>query len=226
MRMYIEWEPNVNKIILDNAEIQMGENATVSDSLENGDKRKRLALTFVPDTYSVTMDFDWVHEIADGLTEKDLFIQWYKYKHKYGVNPFKFPSIILGPSRSKYSYYTIENAVRGVKHGDYERFTLTFKEYYSGAIEITEVCQVDHVEVENGTFYITLTTVPASGKEKDFENVSVTKNEKTFTLNNKQFFYDGDKTVRMTFDKLTEPGIYKFMSGDFSVKLVVRESED
>lgn len=134
--MLIEWASDVNKIVIDDATLTLGENARVEDTLENGDKRTRLSLSNPPDTYSFSMDFDWLKKDANGFTEKDRFIAWYKYKHKFGTNPFRFPTIILGSENVLGdSYYTITSLSSGKKYGHSVRFQVTMREYIATQID-------------------------------------------------------------------------------------------
>lgn len=100
--MYIGWATNINKEILDSTSVTVGENATVTDNLESGGQKKsRLASANVPDKFNVTMAFSFDDESKDanGYTELERFWIWYKYRHCYGVNPFKFNAILINSNR-------------------------------------------------------------------------------------------------------------------------------
>lgn len=205
--MFITWPKNVNQIVIDDAQLDFGTEALVTDTLENGLKRSRLSLTNPPDKFSFSMDFDWTIASmdADGLTEKDRFIQWYKYRHKFGSNPFQFPNIILGSENDKsYCYYTIEKATPGQKHGDCVRFKLTFKEYVSSKISIPYTNGIDHLEVTNGVINIVLRNVPLNTPSKDSFNIQcINENGETEDLDILYWSFDEYKTVKVGFTPLT-----------------------
>lgn len=72
---YIGWPPYVNRIILDSTTIKVGNNALKVDELENGLKRSIQKSAFVPEEYSVTMDFNWIDIVpGTGKTELQLFL--------------------------------------------------------------------------------------------------------------------------------------------------------
>ena len=147
---YIGWANNVNKLILDSTTVTVGDGATVKDALETGGlKKSRLACASPADKYSVEMAFSFADESRDasGFTELERFYRWFKYEHRYGVNPFKFPAILINSNRvagysdeergyiastknnrehreditkddiPDYEYYVITSAVEGSKRG-------------------------------------------------------------------------------------------------------------
>lgn len=166
---YISWATNVNKVILDSSTVKVGEGAVAKDELESGGiKRSRLVSANPPDTFSVTMDFNCVDKGPDGYTELERFYIWYKWIHKYGVNPFRFPAILINSNRQSgyskeerqylanqynnahsgehatsddipdYEYYCITSAIEGQKSGNDLRLTMTWETYATGAISIPE----------------------------------------------------------------------------------------
>lgn len=144
---YIGWPTDVNSIILDSTTVSIGEGATIEETLQSGGKKRtRLASTAIPDRFSVTMDFDFIKRDANGLTEKDRFLNWLKYKHKYGANPFEFKSILIGSREQKsnevMTYYKISPGVSMQKSGFCMRTTMTWEEDIVGSIVIEDVVPV------------------------------------------------------------------------------------
>ena len=136
--MYIGWATNVNKEIIDSTTISVGNGATVEDSIETGgQKKKRLVSANPPDKYNVTMAFNCVEKGNDGLTELERFYAWYKYQHRYGVNPFIFPAILINSNRQQgMSQEDVDYIVSRIAHGD-PTAKLPDNEYYiiTSAIE-------------------------------------------------------------------------------------------
>lgn len=148
IRNYIGWNPKVNKIILDSSTISVGKDATKSDN-QQGKKRSILAEAFTPDEFSIEMDFNWVTPITDdGKTEYQLFLDWYRYEHKYGTVPFEFPQILYSGYTGiliydedkpiKTEYYKIVNGLDCSKNGFDVRVKMTWKNVYSGVVIIPE----------------------------------------------------------------------------------------
>jgi len=102
--MYIGWPTNVNKIVLDSTNVTVGEGATVQDNLESGgEKKSRLVNANPADKFNVTMEFSFEEDSKDenNYTELDRFWIWYKYRHCYGTNPFKFPAILINSNHQE-----------------------------------------------------------------------------------------------------------------------------
>lgn len=152
---YIGWPAKVNRVILDSSSITMGENALQTDNLEGGGKRSSLKGGFIPDKYSVKMEFNWADTVrGTGKTELQLFLEWYKYKHKYGSVPFEFPAILYSPSSGilkadrdgmdgrgspayyRTEFYKITSAVEGAKSGYCTEVTMTWESVYGGTVTI------------------------------------------------------------------------------------------
>lgn len=142
MSKIIGWATGVNKKILDSTSISIGDKGFVEDSGDSSSfTERRLNTLYAPDTYNVFMDFDWAVKDEDGNSELDRFVNWYKYRHKRGVNPFEFPSIskfnVYGSTKT--CYYQITSPLAMQKSGYCMRVSMTWKEYYSGIIEIPDV---------------------------------------------------------------------------------------
>lgn len=152
---YLGWAKNVNQIILDSTQISIGTNAVKTDTLESGKSKNRLVCTNPPESYQVTMDFDWLNKDSSGLTEKDRFFYWYQYKLKFATNCFRFPSILLGNNSNTYEWYRITSAVAGQKSGNSIRVTMTWESSYEEVVVITkETPTVEKVRFNKS--YVTL----------------------------------------------------------------------
>jgi hypothetical protein len=160
---YINWASNVNKVILDSTQISLGENAVKTDTLENGKKKTRLACSVPTKTYQVTMDFDWLEQDENGLTEKDRFFNWYQYKLKYASNCFRFPSILLGNDSATYEWYRITNAISGQKSGHSIRITMTWESVYEGVISVpTQTVSIQSVNFKKNYLSLWFSETPDS----------------------------------------------------------------
>lgn len=209
---YIGWATGVNKIILDSTTVSVGEGAVVQDSLETGGQKKsRLVSANPPDIYSVTMEFSFADESkdSDGLTEADRFFTWYKWRHCYGTNPFKFPAILLNTNRQRgfsseergyiaarknngtggsltgddvpdYEYYCITSAAEASKSGTDVQVAMTWETYATGAITIPDdTSEIDHIEAEDGHVDVVLTSTPATEPTTDTWELMVTDQKGT-----------------------------------------------
>lgn len=146
---YIGWSSHCNRIILDSTSITIGKNATRQSELEFGNKRSLLKSMFIPDEYSVTMEFEWDKTDEYGKSELQYFYEWYKYKHKYGTIPFEFPKILYSPNSgikpqddifqyNSVEFYKITSAIEGSKSGSKVQIKMTWETVYGGVISIEE----------------------------------------------------------------------------------------
>lgn len=205
---YIGWSSHCNRVILDSTSITIGENATRNSELEQGGKRTALKSLFVPDKYSVTMEFEWDKKDEYGKSEVQYFYEWFKYKHKYGTVPFEFPKILYSPSTGIKSYddsnaygaveyYKITSAAEGKKSGSKIQITMTWETVYGGAITIAESePKVNFIEATSKYIDIYYSAmgdiIPVLQDFKVF--VDGSEVEKT------GIYYDGFKTVRIYFN--------------------------
>lgn len=216
----ITWPVNVNTRILDSTSVTVGNGATISDSIESGgQKRIRLACANPPDSYSVKMSFDCTVKGKDGLTELERFWTWYKWKHCYGVNPFKFPSILLNSNRQQgygeeelsygldgtYEHYRITSAVEASKSGLAMELSMTWETYSTGYISIPDdETAIDSIKAENGCVYLSLTgSLSAYPSETDY---TLKINGVAVAISGTS--YDGEQIVALYFVKYAEAGTY------------------
>ncbi len=157
---YIGWASHVNRVILSSTNITSGENATDTENLSSGGKRTVLKSGYIPDKYNVQMEFEWeqpvkiynsqgqITQVLD-KTEYQLFMDWYKYQHKFGSIPFEFPKIIYSPqsgirvvdngyNNREVEYYRITSAVQGQKSGTKVAVNMTWESIYGGSVTIEE----------------------------------------------------------------------------------------
>ena len=237
--MYIGWASNVNKKILDSTNISVGNGATVEDSVETGgQKKKRLVCANPPDRFSVSMEFECDTKGADGFTEYERFMAWYKWQHCYGVNPFMFPAILINSNRQQGNsqeeieniqarilngdptakmpddeYYTITSAIEGSKSGHHQQMTMTWETYATGAFTIPDdVVAIQGITAENGYVDIILTGTPTSEPTKNTWELKIDNTPTTVTY----CVFDGEVTVRYYFTPLTTVGQHTAKIGDFT----------
>lgn len=211
---YIGWATNVNRIILDSTTITIGENAVLNTEIENGYKTSRLRGGYVPDKYSVTMEFDWTEIGTDGKTEYQRFVDWYKYKHKFGTIPFEFPAILysahtgikiyddMGHNKSV-EYYKIVSAAECGKSGTMIQVKMTWQTVYAGVVTIStplpsirdisathEYVEVHFSEISNDAPISSQFLLYTRENESDeFSHINISG-----------FYYDGGYIARLYYD--------------------------
>lgn len=223
--MAILWADNVNTRILDQTQITIGDGGYVEDKSSSGDfKERRLTSFYVPDTFSVVMDFDWLVKDANGMSEFDRFVTWYKYVHQRGTIPFWFSPItrfnILQPENpvnpitgeETLCQYKITSSLKPQKSGFSYRVTMTWEEVYSGpGIIIPEsTLAPDKMYVENGhiQFFFNHTPAPGTVNASDFTVSKKLVSDNTFIpITISSMKTDGD-VVHIYFNKITEEGTY------------------
>jgi len=174
--MAISWADNVNQKIIDSTQITIGEGGYIEDKSSNGVvSERRLSTLASPDTFNVVMDFDFAELDANGYSEFDRFINWYKYVHKRGTIPFKFPAItrfgIDGPrnpvnpftGEEQLCWYKITSAAKPQKSGLAMRCSMTWVEVYSGPgiTVIPSTLAMDRMIVQNGHIQMFFNHKPA-----------------------------------------------------------------
>jgi len=220
----IGWANNVNKTIIDQTSITIGDGSFQENKNEAGFDERQLTSLVPADTFNVVMDFDWYTEDENGLTEFDRFKAWYKFQHLRGVVPFIFPSItkenIMG--KTKECYYKITSGLQATKSGFCQRVTMTWKEVFTGVISIPDE-PAKIIAIEPYKDYIIfiydgiLSTEPLAEKT----NLQISTDGKTWkkvSLKNVRKY--GDREWRMSFEELSE-GNYIFRINGISNTLVV-----
>lgn len=170
MSKVIDWPQCVNKRILDTTSFTIGDGGYTEDKADSGAFAERaLSTLFSPDTFEVQMDFSYmekrddngrlIDELSDewdsALSEYERFVKWYKYDHKRGVNPFIFPKISrfnvndLDGNRP-FCQYAITSALKPSKSGYCMRVSMTWKEVFSGIIQILDItAELDVINAQN-----------------------------------------------------------------------------
>lgn len=210
----IGWNADVNTKILDSTTISIGDTGFIEDSSSNGFKQRRASSLISPDKYQVTMDFDWLTKDADGRSEFDRFVLWYKYKHQYGSNPFWFESIsrfnINGPvigydGNPVMCQYKITSAPSFSKSGFCMRCTMTWEEVYGGLIKVDEKKQaLDKIEVYQNrvvaTYVTDLEMVPAPNNPaiKYSDNTSATSTKDFVVMSVSRVYVSGRVVTYIT----------------------------
>jgi hypothetical protein len=210
---YITWANNVNKVIIDATSVSVGENATEQDKLESGGLTKaRLKCSNPPDKFNVVMDFDFSEKGTDGFTELERFYAWYKYVHCYGVNPFKFPAILINSNRDSNAseeYYVITSAITGSKSGLSVRINMTWETYATGVIIIPEqTLLIDTLTAVNGTATVLYTCPPLAEPTAESITLLIDNVETKHIV-----VYDGYKTLKVNFTPLTAKGSHTVKIG-------------
>lgn len=187
---YIGWPSNVNRAIIDETNVSVGEGATITDSIEGTTKQKKRVTVMNPaDKFNVTMHFDSYKRFThykDGTevpvthpdyntTEKDRFFRWYKNFHKFGTVPFEFPAILWNSNmRESFSeeeilrgqvpyleHYKITSAVEGNKLGDSVAVKMTWETFATGVYEVPyDEPVVDSIEFHDGYAIVLLENEP------------------------------------------------------------------
>lgn len=137
--MIVEWEKLVNKHILDDMTITIGNNGYVQDKDSNGGYTgRRLTRKYVPEEYKISMDFNWAEKYGSGASEFTIFMDWYNEIHKRGVNPFLFPSIrrYKKDLTKELLRYRITSQLSVKKRGYCNRVNMTWVEDFPGHINI------------------------------------------------------------------------------------------
>lgn len=174
----VGWAADVNQLISDETTFSMGDGGRVKDSTSSGYEEERSTALAYPDKYKVVMYFDWggagsefqTPIDANGYTEYDRFIRWYKFKTNNGANPFWFPSITKSPmdnitpnSDNKMSLYKIDSGLQISKSGYSMKVSMDWKEVYSGVIQMpTMTLEVIRIEASNGRLDVICNQIPYS----------------------------------------------------------------
>lgn len=215
---YIGWPVGVNQIILESTTISIGEGALRTDELENGHKQSVQKSPYVPEKYQVKMSFDWVNEVGTtGKTEYQLFIDWYKYRHKCGSIPFEFPEILYSTNLGipvldthnevQYTeYYKITSAAEGVKSGEHVEVTMTWEAVYTGAVTIpTPTPAVEDIEAHklytDVNFSAISDTAPVASMFTVYSRANSSASWSSVTVIG--FLFDGTSTARIYTEQLT-----------------------
>ena len=223
---YIGWPTHVNRVILSETKINIGTNARNEETLKSGGKRSELAGAFCPDIYTVTMDFEADSKVKIknpsgqvigqlNKTEYQLFVEWFKYKHRFGLIPFEFPKIIYSPQSGIYSldqgseveYYKITSVVECVKSGSCMRITMTWQSVYGGQVMILEdSASINGItKVTNQYIDITFSSISDTAPTQLLFTLYIDDEEQEIS----GFFYDDAYTVRLYFEEL-QSGTHTF----------------
>lgn len=208
VQSYIGWPTDVNRTILDSTTFTFGENATKSDELENGLKRTVLKGGYNPDKYSVVMTFNWMKKIPhrNNKTEFQLFVDWYKYQHRYGSVPFEFPKLLYASNtgiqvydkvderEGVAEYYRIVSATQGKKSGEEVEVNMTWETVYSGSVSIDSPTP-EAVGIQASRKYVDVlfSAVSDSAPISNYFTVAIDNVAVGIT----GFCYDGSRTVRL-----------------------------
>ena len=153
-------------------------------------------------------------------TEYQLFIEWYKYRCKYGSVPFEFPEIVYSPQSGFYpeplgrtNIYKITSAVECGKSGTCQRIRMTWESVYSGGIQVvTEGATVDENCITGLTKdYLEITFSSMGTNAPALQDITVYKTPVGGTqsaVTVKSLAYDNAYTVRLYFQTSLAAGSY------------------
>lgn len=228
---YIGWPIGVNRIILDATTISIGENALQQDELENGHKESILKSSFIPEKFSVKMSFNWIDPVGTtGKNEYQLFMDWYKYKHKCGVIPFEFPNILYSsetgikiydePTDSvrTVQYYKITSSTEGTKSGEEVSVTMTWESVYTGTVTITSPTPAV-LDIEAHSTYLDVNfsdvsdTAPTSTQMTAY--YKATNNDSWTAVTLTGFVFDGTSKARLYYAE-KQSGILSIAINNYS----------
>lgn len=240
---YIGWASHVNRVILSQSTISIGNNATISDELQSGGKRTIRKGSFCPDVFSITMEFNCDDKVtySDGTTtytlnktEYQLFTEWYKYKHKYGECPFEFPKILYSPQsgiksqddsyeNQQVEFYKITSAAEGNKVGHCIQIKMTWESVYGGVVIIpTETPDVKEISKATSKYMdIVFSAVSDTEPVSSDFTAFVDGSEVDIT----GFYFDGGYTVRIYYEELSEGSHTVSFAIDDYAGLTVNENE-
>jgi hypothetical protein len=207
MSSYIGWPTNVNQVVYDETSTEIGSGALIQEESQNGTLIQRNKNGFVPDIFKVVMLFDYTEKDSNGMTEIDRFLEWYKYKAKYGTVPFEFKTLITS---SDYYFgdntvYQITSSVVPVKEGLNIKVAMTWQTLFVGTITIPATsAHIDHIEAVNGTLTIIFSEQPSVYPV--YTDFTIAINSGTFTKTS--FYFDGDVDTIIGFEEFTSTGTY------------------
>lgn len=220
----VEWESGVNRVITNESSPSFGEDSIISNKSENGSEQTSLKQTSAPDVWTVVMYFS--NSTEDNFyknhnrTEWDAFINWFKYKTKFGTKPFYFNKI--GKENESAIYKIRSNGLpKPAIMGTTMKVSMVWVEYNNTAITVPDVVVTgDYIDVSNGIIDFHFNEVPENFPQKsDFSAYYQNYNEAGEVLPAhtpiviEKTIYDGNKTVQMYFQTIDEQGRIKVTIG-------------
>lgn len=214
---YIGWASHVNKIILKDTTLTFGNDALQTDEIDSGGKRASLKGSYCPDKFSVVMTFEADENLSYTTsdnktvtldkTEFQLFLEWYKYKHKYGAIPFEFPKITYSPqtgikviddsSNNKIvEYYRITSSLECSKVGTMVQVRMTWESVFGGIITIPTTqneIKKDISKVTTDYVEVVFTNIADTEPTKDDFSVFIDGVKTDFN----GYFFDGSYIARL-----------------------------
>lgn len=214
---YIGWASHVNKVILKDTTLTFGTDALQTEEINSGGKRVSLKGSYCPDKFSVVMDFEADENLsylnADNevvtldKTEFQLFLEWYKYKHKYGAVAFEFPKITYSPqtgikviddnsNNTLVEYYRITSSLDCSKIGTRVQVRMTWESVFGGIISIPTTESVLKKEIAKVTSeYIEVVFSEIGDTEPSKDEFSISIDNERVVFNG--FYFDGAYTARL-----------------------------
>lgn len=220
----VSWPIGVNRTVLSETTITVGQDAVSKDSTENGSEMTLLKSSGAPDQFAVVMYFsnstqdsfynNHIDSLGNHVTEWQAFLNWFKYTTMMGQKGFYFHKIDdpRDDVKGRSCVYKIMSSglPKGTPEGTYYKVTMTWAQVFLDAISVSQVTDpaVDSMFVQNGFIDVRLEEKPENPPSKpDFSITSDYYAESTVPL--KAVDYDGNKSVVLYFDEFNIPGTYK-----------------
>lgn len=216
----LSWPIGVNRVILSETNLSVGENAVQSDSSENGTDMTALKSSGAPDVYTVSMYFS--NDVNDpfykqfGKTEWQTFLDWFKYVTLMGTHPFYFHKIDdpREENVNRTAVYKIRSngLPKGTPEGTYVKCSMTWLEYITDVIEYEEPSPtVDTIYIVDGTIDLRFIDKPTSVPVKTsftatMQNTTTGADSEEVVINWVDF--DGYKSAVLYFDTPSVAGDY------------------
>ncbi len=215
------WATGVNRIILNDTSITVGQNAVQNSNSENGTEQSLLRSSGVPDQYTVSMYFsnstkdafylNHVDSNGNHITEWQAFLRWFKYEIEMGTLPFYFASI-GDVSGNTYAIYKIISSgmPKGTPEGEYIKCSMTWAEVINETINYSQEKIIgDYLDFSENIIEFHFTEVPTKmPKKSDFIVSFSIDNTNTIangTIDIESLEYDGYKTCILMYSESALP---------------------
>lgn len=209
------WATGVNRIVLNETSITVGQNALQTSSTENGSEQSLLRSSGVPDQYNVSMYFsnstkdafylNHVDSNGNHITEWQAFLNWFKYEIEMGTLPFYFSSIGDVSGNTTAIYKIISSGLpKGTPNGEYIKCTMTWAEQINEVMNYSQAKIVgDYLDFTENTIEFHFNEEPTTVPQKsDFEILFSTEDESVIgSITVEYLEYDGYKTCVLRYDE-------------------------
>lgn len=212
------WATGVNRTILNETTITIGQNAVQNSNSENGTEQSLLRSSGVPDQYSVSMYFsnstknafylNHVDNNGNHITEWQAFLRWFKYEIEMGTLPFYFASIGDVSGNTSAIYKIISSGIpKGTPEGEYIKCSMTWAEVINETMNYSQERIVgDYLDFSENIIEFHFTEVPSEiPKKSDFTVSFSIDNENINYIDIEYLEYDGYKTCILMYSESVLP---------------------